>query len=106
MSYLPKEEILHVLTPREQEVVERIASGLEIKEIAHELQIGYHTAKMHIAHAKRKLGARNQLEIAILLHGGRPQAMPEASEHPLRLCAERASAPTWHGTLRYSARRL
>jgi DNA-binding CsgD family transcriptional regulator len=104
MPYLPKEELLHVLTPREQEVVECIATGLEIKEIAHELQIGYHTTKMHIAHAKRKLGARNQLEIAILLHGGRPQAMPAAHEHPLRLCAEGAAAPPWRGSLRYSAR--
>jgi DNA-binding CsgD family transcriptional regulator len=84
MSYLPKEELLHVLTPREQEVVECIAGGLEIKEIARELQIGYHTTKMHIRSAKGKLGARNQLEIAILLHGGHPQAMPEAAQHPLR----------------------
>lgn len=85
MSYLPKEELLHVLTPREQEVVACIAGGLEIKEIARELQIGYHTTKMHIRSAKGKLGARNQLEIAILFHGGRPQAMPETPEHPLRL---------------------
>lgn len=105
MTYLRTDELMSVLTPREQDVVARIARGLEVKEIAHELQIGYHTAKMHIARAKRKLGARNQLEIAILLHGGQPQAMPAAHEHPVRLCYEGTIEAAWRNSLRYSTRR-
>lgn len=105
MAYLDRDEVLRILTPREQDVVERIALGLEIKEIAEELRIGYQTAKMHIARAKGKLGARNQLEIAILMHGGRPQAMPEAHEHPIRFCGGIEMEPVWRGALPYSIRR-
>lgn len=106
MTYLGRDEVLHVLTPREQDVFERIARGLEIKEIAHELQIGYQTVKRHIAHAKGKLCARNQLEIAILMYGGRPQAMPDAPEHPIRFSLARACdpEPAWRGSLRYRTR--
>ncbi len=99
MTYLRKDEVMSILTSRERDVVERIALGLEIKEIADELHIGYQTAKMHIARAKSKLGARNQLEIAILLHGGRPQAMPDAHEHPIRMCCGIATRPTWRPTV-------
>lgn len=60
------------LTKREREVAALIGEGLEIKEIAHELGIGYQTTKMHIRGVKGKLGVRNQLEIAILMHGGGP----------------------------------
>lgn len=102
MAYLQREEILQALTPRERDVVERIASGLEIREIARELQIGYHTVKMHIQGAKGKLGARNQLEIAILMHGGRPRTMPAPSEHPLRRSERIEREPLWRGQLRFS----
>jgi DNA-binding CsgD family transcriptional regulator len=47
---------------------------LRLKEIAHDLGIGYHTVRMFIRSAKGKLGARNQLEVAILMHGGCAQA--------------------------------
>lgn len=105
MAYMCKDEVMSVLTPREQDVVECIARGLEIKEIARELHIGYQTVKMHIARAKGKLNARNQLEIAILLHGGRPQAMPEVHEHPIRLTRTIDRQPIWVNNMRYSTRR-
>ena len=95
MAYLSKDEVLGVLTPRERDVVERIARGLEIKEIAHDLDIGYQTAKMHIARAKDKLCARNQLEIALVMHGVKPAHMPPAHEHPVRLCRSIEAAPAW-----------
>jgi DNA-binding CsgD family transcriptional regulator len=105
MAYLQREEILQALTPRERDVVERIASGLEIKEIARELRIGYHTVKMHIRSAKGKLGARNQLEIAILMHGGQPRTMPAPGEHPLRRSEHVERDPIWRGQLRFSPSR-
>ena len=101
MAYLSKDELLGALTPRERDVVERIARGLEIKEIARELGINYQTAKMHIARAKRKLFARNQVEIAILMHGGQPESMPAAHEHPVRLCHPAEPEPHWRGHMRH-----
>lgn len=105
MAYLSREEVMSALTARERDVVDRIGRGLEIKEIARDLEIGSHTVKMHIKRAKSKLYARNQLEIAILLHGGRPQAMPEAHEHPLRLHAQIEMEPAWYGQMWSQARR-
>lgn len=95
MAYLSKDEVLRALTPRERDVVERIARGLELKEIARDLGIGYHTVKMHVARAKSKLCARNLVEIAILMHGGQPQTMPALHEHPLRLCRPIEAEPIW-----------
>src|SRR5690242_13975425 len=89
------------LTPREQEAVFGVARGLEIKEIARSMGIGYHTAKMHIHSAKAKLGARNQLEVAILYHGGTPASMENLPhvEKPIE------SAPTWSSHQRFSQAR-
>jgi DNA-binding CsgD family transcriptional regulator len=102
MSYLHRAEILRVLTRREQDVVERVAKGLEIKEIAHDLGIGYQTVKMHIRGAKGKLGARNQLELAILMHGGQPSSMPDAHKHPLHSSGQIDREPAWHSHLRFN----
>lgn len=65
------------LSPRERDVAARVAEGLEIKEIASELGIGYHTVKMHIRAAKRKMGVRNQLELALVMVGKTPRSLQE-----------------------------
>ncbi|GEP56603.1 response regulator transcription factor [Reyranella soli] len=48
-----------LLTLREQQVVEHVASGLMNKQIAIELSISEVTVKMHRRSAKRKLGAKS-----------------------------------------------
>ncbi len=50
------------LTPREQEVFELVRQGLTNTEIARALFISTATAKVHVGHILKKLGARNRAE--------------------------------------------
>ncbi|MEI7030436.1 response regulator transcription factor [Streptomyces pratensis] len=52
------------LSPREREVVGRLAEGLTNAEIALALSITVGTVKTHLANVQAKLGARNRVEIA------------------------------------------
>lgn len=63
MSQEPaEEEITEPLTPREQEVLQRLAQGLQNKEIARELVISERTVKFHVSSILAKLGAGNRTE--------------------------------------------
>lgn len=53
------------LTPREQEVLELIASGLNNKLIARKLDLSEGTVKVHVKHLLKKLGLRSRLEAAL-----------------------------------------
>lgn len=53
-----------LLTPREQQVVALVASGLLNKQVANELAISEVTVKMHRANAIRKLGAKSVADLA------------------------------------------
>jgi two-component system, NarL family, nitrate/nitrite response regulator NarL len=53
------------LTPREQEVLDLIASGLNNKLIARELNLSEGTVKVHVKHLLKKLGLRSRLEAAL-----------------------------------------
>jgi two-component system, NarL family, nitrate/nitrite response regulator NarL len=61
---LPREPrgAAEALTPREQEVLQLMASGLSNKEIARRLAISEHTAKFHVAKLLQKLGAESRSE--------------------------------------------
>lgn len=50
------------LTPREIEVLQRLAEGLTNKQIAYVLGISEHTAKFHISSIYSKLGVMNRAE--------------------------------------------
>jgi DNA-binding NarL/FixJ family response regulator len=52
------------LTRRESEVLGLVAAGLTNKEIARTLFISEATAKVHVQHILRKLGARTRAEAA------------------------------------------
>jgi DNA-binding NarL/FixJ family response regulator len=54
------------LTPREQEVLALLSSGLSNREIARTLWIAESTAKVHVRNVLRKLGARSRTEAAAL----------------------------------------
>lgn len=56
--------VAQALTPREHEVMERIASGKPNKIIADDLGISEHTVKLHVHHILSKLGATNRTEAA------------------------------------------
>jgi DNA-binding NarL/FixJ family response regulator len=57
----PEPEV-EALTPREQEVLELMARGLQNKEIAAALAISQRTVKFHVSSIMGKLGAGNRTE--------------------------------------------
>jgi DNA-binding NarL/FixJ family response regulator len=65
----PRSVIQHsgdALTPREEEVLTLLSSGLSNREIARTLWIAESTAKVHVRNVLRKLGARSRTEAAAL----------------------------------------
>ncbi|HSG77319.1 MAG TPA: response regulator [Burkholderiales bacterium] len=67
------------LTPREREILERIADGLSNKMIARALDISDGTVKLHVKAILRKLGMRSRVEAAVAAaeHGlGRRRGVP------------------------------
>jgi two-component system, NarL family, response regulator YdfI len=59
-------ELAEPLTPREDEVLQMLASGLANKEIAARLAISEHTVKFHVASILGKLGAGSRTEAVSL----------------------------------------
>lgn len=60
-SEFPKEE----LSPRERQVLELVARGLDNNEIAAELFISPRTAKNHVSSILAKLGVTNRIQAAV-----------------------------------------
>ncbi len=58
------------LTPREQEILELVAQGMQNKLIACDLAVSEHTVKLHIHHIIKKLGVRNRTEAARVFYNG------------------------------------
>jgi DNA-binding NarL/FixJ family response regulator len=54
------------LTPRENEVLQLLATGASNKEIAARLGISEHTAKFHVAKVLQKLGAESRSEAVFI----------------------------------------
>lgn len=53
------------LTPREQEVLELLAQGLDNNEIAEVLHLSQHTVKNHVSSILRKLQVANRVQAAV-----------------------------------------
>ena len=59
------------LTPRERDVLERLAEGRATEEIAEQLHVSPHTVRSRVKTLLRKLGARNREHaVAIALTEG------------------------------------
>lgn len=64
-SFSPLDDLFdreEILTPREREILQRIAQGRPSKEIADELHISIHTVNTHRQRILAKLGVDNSLE--------------------------------------------
>lgn len=59
---VPRSVDAPLLTPREHEVLQLLAQGLQNREIARRLVISPKTVSTHIAHVYDKLGARSRVE--------------------------------------------
>jgi DNA-binding NarL/FixJ family response regulator len=64
----PAAGVLDAITNREREVLMLIAEGLSNTEIAARLYITPGTAKTHVAHLLTKLGARDRIQLVILVY--------------------------------------
>lgn len=58
----------HGLTPRETEIAEGVASGLQNKEIAEKLGIADGTVRIHVHNIFKKFGIQNRVELANRIH--------------------------------------
>ena len=59
----PPPETNEQLTPRELETLKLTALSMTPREIVGEMHISYNTVRKYTAEARRKLGARNKLEM-------------------------------------------
>ncbi|MDM4772562.1 response regulator transcription factor [Solimonas sp. SE-A11] len=50
-------DLIEQLTPRESEVLERVARGIKRREVAQQLGMSINTVKYHLRNAYGKLGA-------------------------------------------------
>jgi two-component system nitrate/nitrite response regulator NarL len=61
---VPLPRALDALTPREQQVLVRLATGAPNKEIGRDLGLAEITVKLHVRQILKKIGARNRSEAA------------------------------------------
>lgn len=60
-------EAIERLTPRERECLRLVAQHLRSKEIGRRLNISSHTVDGHVSEARRRLGARDRREAALMV---------------------------------------
>ncbi len=65
---------LHALTPREREILERVAAGGTNKIVAANLGISVRTVELHRARGLRKLGVRSVAELVRLMRRASSEA--------------------------------
>ena len=81
-SSVAKVEGLRLLTRREEEVVRLLASGLQNREIARELNLSEHTIKNYLFHIFDKLGVSSRVELVLFAVSSTKRMPVTASQAP------------------------
>lgn len=55
------------LSPRERKLAALVAEGLSDREIARRLVVSLHTVKAQLASARKKVGAKNRVQLAVVI---------------------------------------
>ena len=71
----PAAQPADVLSPREREILQRLAKGGSNKEIARDLDLAESTVKIHVQHILRKLGLASRVQAAAWLSGLRASTL-------------------------------
>jgi DNA-binding CsgD family transcriptional regulator len=58
----------HELTPRQMQVLERLADGASTEQIATDFHLSRETVRNHVRHLLTRLGARSRLEAVAIAH--------------------------------------
>jgi len=61
-----REDVLRKLTPRERQVLQRIAAGQSTEQMAREIEIATSTLRSHIGSVLNKLGAHSRVQAAAI----------------------------------------
>jgi PAS domain S-box-containing protein len=64
----PRRTVHHDLTPRQTQVLERLADGASTDQIAAEFHLSRETVRNHVRHVLKRLGARSRLEAVAIAH--------------------------------------
>lgn len=67
-------DALHLLTPREEQILTLVSDGKSNKEVAREIGLQEKTIKHHMTSILQKLQVRNRTEAALLLRDARSQS--------------------------------
>ena len=62
---------IDALSPRERQVLDRVARGETNVQVASDLSVSVHAVKFHLASIYRKLGVTNRTEAVVALLGAR-----------------------------------
>lgn len=77
-----RRKVSNVLTPREEEVVWRLAEGLSNREIAARLNLSENTVKNYVFRIFEKLGFSNRVEVVLYASTRMQQRNPETEQEP------------------------
>jgi DNA-binding NarL/FixJ family response regulator len=81
------------LTPREIEIVQKIADGRTNKEVGEHYSIRERTVKHHLTNIFGKVGVSSRLELALLAREHRIQVSPDPADQPAGRRAKSGDSP-------------
>jgi DNA-binding NarL/FixJ family response regulator len=65
----PTDDLVRKLTPRERQVLQRLAAGQSTEQMAHEMNLATSTLRSHIGRVLSKLGAHSRVQAVAVAYG-------------------------------------